>query len=197
MIHPLARAKRIKKPPSDDSALVREAQRNPEAFAVLYERYMPNVYRYILNRVSNVQDAEDLTTQTFIAALRGLATYNADSQFLTWVLGIARHKIADFFRHRIPAVSLEQASDLRASHLSPEDAAHQTLQLERVIACLATISADRAEAITLRIFGGLHVTEIAQLMNRSEDAVYALLSRGMRDLRQRMQETQQGEEKND
>lgn len=187
MILPLARAKRAKQPsPPDDAALLQEARRDPDAIATLYERYMPNVYRYVLSRVGNVQDAEDLTTQTFMSVLNSIGTYKADSQFLTWVLGIARHKIADFFRRKKPAISLEHAGHLQAHFAPIEDAVHQTLQLERVVACLGNISPDRAEAITLRIFGGLNVSEIAQLMDRSDDAVYALLSRGMRDLRQRL-----------
>jgi RNA polymerase sigma-70 factor (ECF subfamily) len=198
MIRPIFGAKRLAKPPPiDDAVLVRAARHTPEAFAAIYERYLPNVYRYTLSRVGNVQDAEDLTTQTFIAAMTGLKTYNAKSAVLTWLLGIARHKIADFFRQgKEPMLSLDQAPDLPANHPSPEVAAQQAWQIAQVAAGIATLSPDRAEALTLRLFGGLSVPEIAELMDRSEDAVYALMSRGMRDLRQWLQDNEEGEQDN-
>ena len=171
-----------------ERALVSAAKSDPDAFAALYERTMPNVYRYILSRVGNVQDAEDLTTQTYMAALDGLHNYRGQGAFLTWVIGIARRKVADFFRGHRNVLPLENAPDLRDTALSPEAATEQSLQMDRVAATLTIIAPDRAEAITLKIFGGLSTAEVATLMNRSEDAVHALVSRGMRDLRQRLNE---------
>jgi RNA polymerase sigma-70 factor (ECF subfamily) len=138
--------------------------------------------------VGNVQDAEDLTTQTFLAALDGLGGYRGQAAFLTWVIGIARRKVADFFRHRPESLALDSAEMLRDTAPSPEAAAEQSLEMERLAICLTAIAPDRAEAITLKIFGGLSAAEVASVMHRSEDAVHALVSRGMRDLRQRLNE---------
>jgi len=171
---------------NSDAALIQAAQDDPEAFTALYERYMTNVYRYILSRVGDVQDAEDLTTQTFMVILNGLDTYRGQGTFLAWSFGIARRKVADFFRQKSQNISLEQAAPMPDKTASPETELEHTLQLERVMACLAAIAPDRAEAITLRIFGGLTTAEIATVMERSEDAVHALVSRGMQDLRTRL-----------
>ena len=171
---------------SDEQSLVQAAKSDPQAFAPLYERHQTNVYRYLLSRVGNVQDAEDLTTQTFMAALKGIHHFKGESRFVSWVIGIAKRKVADYFRRFHAMLPLERAESVPDKKHSPEAATEQTLQIERVAACLQTIAPDRAEAITLRVFGGLSVAEVSKLMNRSDDAIYALVSRGLRDLRQKM-----------
>ena len=60
--------------PDDIPALVKEAQRNPSAFGVVYDRYLTPVYRYLYSRVGNASEAEDLTAQTFLSALERLPT---------------------------------------------------------------------------------------------------------------------------
>jgi RNA polymerase sigma-70 factor, ECF subfamily len=65
-------------------------------FDTLYPLYLPQVYRYLLARVGNVADAQDLASETFLAALQGLPTYHGERPFAAWVLGIARHKVADY-----------------------------------------------------------------------------------------------------
>ena len=129
------------------------------------------------------------------AALHNLHRYNGDSSIVGWLIGIAKRKTADFFRSNKDArnaLSLDAnqlMNTLPTSMQSPEAHTEQTLQLERVAACLQSISPDRAEAVTLKIYGGLSTTEIAHIMNRSEDAVYALVSRGLKDLRERLGDT--------
>jgi RNA polymerase sigma-70 factor (ECF subfamily) len=59
----------------DEAALVEEAWHDTEAFAMLYRHYLPQLYRYLMCRLNNIHDAEDLTMQVFIAALEGLVAY--------------------------------------------------------------------------------------------------------------------------
>ena len=61
--------------PKDDAALVENAQRNPEEFGVIYERYVQKIYTYIYYRTGNVHDAEDLTTTVFMQAMNHLPRY--------------------------------------------------------------------------------------------------------------------------
>jgi len=65
----------------DDETLAREATENPAAFAELYRRHLSRVYRYLLIRVGDVHDAQDLTAQTFLAALEGIAGYRGRGNF--------------------------------------------------------------------------------------------------------------------
>lgn len=165
----------------DDTALVRQAQQNLNAFTDLYERHVQRVYRYLLVRVGNVPDAQDLTSQTFIAAMENLHRYGGERPFPAWLFGIARNKTADFYR-RQPEADLETAVHVPDLDETPDELVNQRLQVEAVARKLQTIAPDRAEAVSLRLFGGLEVPEIARIMDKNEAAVRMLMHRGLRDL---------------
>lgn len=172
-------------PAASDLALARNALVDEDAFAELYRRYVPRVYRYHMARTGNVNDAEDLTSQTFISALEGLRSYRGDGSFAAWILGIASKKRRMFFRGRKPEVPLDDALHLPSPSLPTDRAAHQRLRLESLARALKTISPERAEAVVLSYFGGLSNQEIAATLRKSEAAVKMLVSRGLQDLRER------------
>jgi DNA-directed RNA polymerase specialized sigma24 family protein len=93
----------------DDETLAGAVKQNPAAFDELYRRHLNRVYRYLLSQVGHIHDAQDLTAQTFIAALEGLTGrrvgYQPAGKFSLWLLGIARRKAADHFRRRGAAPS--------------------------------------------------------------------------------------------
>jgi RNA polymerase sigma-70 factor (ECF subfamily) len=166
-----------------DAELVRLAQQDLRKFTDLYERYVQRVYRYLLVRVGSVTDAEDLTSQTFMAALENLHRYRGERPFLAWLFGIARHKRADFYRKQKSEANLETAVSLvdPKAELADEYVTRQ-IQLELISQKLEVIAPDRAEAIALRLFGGMEIPEIAQFMGKQEAAVRMLIHRGLRDL---------------
>ncbi len=172
-------------PPSDEDLLARQAHDQAQAFAELYCRHVSRVYRYHLAHTGNVKDAEDLTSQTFMAALEGIRAYRADGSFAAWIMGIAVRKKAQFFRGRKPEVSLEVANRLPAQLTPTDKAAHKRLQIESVCRALRQLSPDRAEALVLHYFGGLTGGEVGRVIGKSEAAVKMLLLRGIRDLRER------------
>jgi RNA polymerase sigma-70 factor (ECF subfamily) len=170
----------------DDLTLVRHAQRDLRAFSVLYERYATQVYRYLLFRVGNADDAQDLTSQTFLAAMESLPKYRGQSQFIAWLLGIARHKTADQFRRRKPEVEIEDAEMVADNNDRPDELIGRQLEVEKVMRKLQVLAPDRAEALSLRLFAELEVREIAQIMNRDEAAVRMLVWRGLKDLQSQL-----------
>jgi RNA polymerase sigma-70 factor (ECF subfamily) len=179
---------------NDEADLVRQAQyeqihRLPnDAFAELYRRYLTRVYRFSLIRTGSVPDAQDITAQTFLTALKGLKNYRGEN-FGAWLFGIARHKLADHYRRRPAQVSLDSITEIEilASELSLDETVSGRLTLERVNTALLAIASDRAEALSLHIFGGLSMAEIGVIMGRSESAVKMLAHRALTDLRQRLE----------
>lgn len=131
-----------------------------EAFAVLYRRHVERVYRYLLYRVRNVQEAQDLTSETFVEVMRGLKRYRRDGHFAAWVIGIARYNANDHFRRRRIVTSLDVMADLPESGDSPDATAEQRLTVEQVCRALEKINPDRAEAIRLQMFAELSAAEI-------------------------------------
>jgi RNA polymerase sigma factor (sigma-70 family) len=173
---------------SSEQASVRRAQEDPSAFSDLYRQHVKPVYRYILARVSNVSDAQDLTSQTFLTALESLSNYRGQGAFGAWLMGIARHKVMDHYRQVLPhpEYGLEDADDVMDEEARPDEAVSHRLQLERVRAKLDVIAPERAEAIRLRIFGNLSVPEVAHAMGKQEPAVRMLIHRGLRDLQEQI-----------
>ena len=160
----------------DEAELVRQAQQDLEAFTALYHRYVDRIYRYLLVRVGNVADAQDLTSQTFLAAMEGLPGYRSYHPFAAWLFGIARHKVADHFRRRRPEAALDTAVAVFDGGREPDELVGERLQMEQVARKLNTLSA-----------GGLEVNEIGTIMHKQEPAVRMLIHRGLRDLQQQLQ----------
>ena len=171
--------------PADETSLAREAAVNADAFAELYRRHITRVYRYHAAHTGNVKDAEDLTSQTFMAALEGIRSYRGEAPFAAWLMGIASKKRFLFFRGRRPEVPIEAALQIPSPSLPTDKAAFARLRIESISRALKQISADRAEALILRFFGELSMAETGRVLNKSEAAVKMLVSRGLQDLRER------------
>ena len=171
--------------PADEMSLAREAVVNADAFAELYRRHVTRVYRYHVAHTGNVKDAEDLTSQTFMAALEGIRSYRGEAPFAAWLMGIASKKRFLFFRGRRPEVPIEAALQIPSPSLPTDKAAFARLRIESISRALKQISADRAEALILRFFGELSMAETGRVLNKTEAAVKMLVSRGLQDLRER------------
>jgi RNA polymerase sigma-70 factor, ECF subfamily len=172
-------------PPMDEINLARDAISNTDAFAELYRRHVTRVYRYHIAHTGNAKDAEDLTSQTFMAALEGLHSFRGDGSFAAWIMGIASKKKLMHFRGTKPEVPLDAALHYPSPSLPTDKAALQRLKLESVARALKQISPERAEAISLSFFGGLSNLEVSRVLKKSEAAVKMLISRGLQDLRER------------
>ena len=167
----------------DDAELVRLAQQDLRKFNDLYERYVQRVYRYLLVRTGSVADAEDLTSQTFMAAMEHLHQYKGQRPFPAWLIGIAKNKTADFYRKRKPESELDTAVELTdPNDETPDETVGRQMQIETISRKLQAIAPDRAEALSLRLFGGLEIPEIARMMDKQEPAVRMLIHRGLKDL---------------
>ncbi len=180
-------ATKIKQQDKDETKLVRHAITDVDAFAELYRRHLTRVYRYHMAHIGNVKDAEDLTSQTFMAVLEGIRSFRGSGSFAAWIMGIASKKRLMFFRRNgsRPEIPLDAALQYPSPDLPTDKAANRRLQLESVSRALKQIPPDRAEAIILTFFGGLSNVEAGRVLNRSEAAVKMLVSRGLQDLRER------------
>ncbi len=172
-------------PTMDDARLAQQARTEPEAFAELYHRHLASVYRYHLAHTGNPKDAEDLTSQTFMAALEGIASYRATGPYIAWLMGIASRKRLRYFRGSRPEVPLDAALQIPTPSLPTDKAAFQRLQLDQILGTLKHISQDRAEALILCFFSELSFAEAGLVLGKSEAAVKMLISRGLQDLRTR------------
>jgi RNA polymerase sigma-70 factor (ECF subfamily) len=166
-----------------DQDLAVRARRDQDAFITLYRRYVKRVYGYHLVRTNNEHDAQDLTSETFLAALASLENYRPAYSFGAWLMGIAYHKLMDHFRVQSPVVPLVKVPDPPAPDPTPEKQLSQQSDINAIHQALGELTEDRAGAISLRYFGGLNVAETARVMDKSRGAVKMLVMRGLRELR--------------
>jgi RNA polymerase sigma-70 factor, ECF subfamily len=162
------------------SALIADAQENPAAFARLYDQYVQPVYRYLYSRIGDVHAAEDVTSQTFMAAYESLPKYRERGQFSAWLFRIARSKMNDHFRRNRYEVGLEVAGEI----LEREDSLGALIraeELSKVRFLINKLNAEEQDLIRLRYVAELSFVEIAELLGKREDAVkksvYRLLER--------------------
>lgn len=169
-------------------ALVEAAREgDSEAFGLLYDRYAPTVYRYVLPRLGDPCLAEDLTSETFLRALRRIASVSYQGRDVAaWFITIARNLVLDHVkssraRYEVPTADL---GDNRVNISGPEQHVLAEAIHGELLRCVRQLNADQRECIRLRFLLGLSVTETALLMRRNEGAVKALQHRAIRRLAQ-------------
>jgi RNA polymerase sigma-70 factor (ECF subfamily) len=145
------------------------------AFLAFYQEAVPEVYGYFLHRCGDSATAEDLTSETFLAAVRNIEDGRAAPLGVPWVIGVARHKLADHWRRRARDERLLDALEQHpAPHEDPWDVRLDQLRANEV---LAALGAHHRLALTLRYVDGLPVTDVADLIGRTPGATEALLVR--------------------
>lgn len=167
-------------------ALVTLAQGgDAEAFALLYERYVDVVYRYVYHRVGSHHVAEDLTSETFVRALRRLDSFSwTGRDIAAWFVTIARNIVVDHVkssRYRLE-VSTGDLLDGDEREPSPEHSVLQRLRDERLLEAVKRLKPDQQECVALRFLQGLSLAETADVMGRSAGAVKQLQLRAVRSL---------------
>ena len=168
-----------------DLADVRDAQRDPAAFAALYRRYLERVYGYCFYLLGDHHDAEDATERTFIAALGAIDRYRDEgASFRSWLFRIAHNQLANALRARSrqPTTRLDDVPEPVATVSDPELLTGLADDARRVRAAVATLSEDRRQVIVLRFVDGLSTREIGEVLGRSQGAVRVLQHRALRDL---------------
>jgi RNA polymerase sigma-70 factor (ECF subfamily) len=167
-------------------ALVRRAQEgDAEAFGQLYDHYVTLVHRYAYHRVGDRATAEDITSETFLRALRRIDSLSFQGRDVgAWLVTIARNIIFDHVkssRYRLE-VSTADMRDADRSTDGPEDAVVAMLTNQQVLACVQQLNPEQQECIVLRFLHGLSVSETAEIMGKKDGAIKALQHRAVRRL---------------
>lgn len=162
----------------DEFTHIRAAQRDPHAFAPLYENYADLVWRFAMLRLGNVDAAADVTSATFARALAALPTFEPEASgdgttFRSWLMTIARNIVIDQLRRERPSVSLDEtptAVMLVNGEASPEAWAVADEERREVLGALAKLSPTQRRIVELRL-AGFTSAEIAAELAMSISAV--------------------------
>ncbi|MFC1410604.1 ECF subfamily RNA polymerase sigma factor, BldN family [Streptacidiphilus sp. N1-12] len=166
--------------------LVEKAQEgDSDAFGRLYDHYSDTVYRYIYYRVGSKATAEDLTSETFLRALRRIGTFTWQGRdFGAWLVTIARNLVADHFkssRFRLEVTTGEML-DSNECERSPEDSVLESLSNAALLDAVHRLNPQQQECVRLRFLQGLSVAETARIMGKNEGAIKTLQYRAVRTL---------------
>jgi RNA polymerase sigma-70 factor (ECF subfamily) len=155
----------------------RPGVRQDPGFALLelYDAALPEVYGYLLPRCGQRALAEDLTEETFLAALDACHRSAPPDLSVAWLIGVARHKLVDHWR-RVAREErgLRAVAGQRVESTDPWDERLDALVARDV---LATLGPHHRAALTLRYLDGLPVADVARLLDRTVHATEALLVR--------------------
>lgn len=149
--------------PTDDELALR-APNDRAAFGELYGRYLVRVFRYCSFRVSSTVDAEDITAQVFLDALRAIPRYRPQGHFAAWLFSIVRRRCADHHRGAPPPLELLDALPAQTDQAS-------TVHNEKLNALLGRLPAADLELLRLRYAADLDYAQIGKLLHRTPAAV--------------------------
>lgn len=167
---------------NDERLQVEAAQRDPSRFADLYEQNFHRVYAYIVRRVGNRSEAEDLTADVFREALAGIGKFEwRGVPFAAWLMGIASRVLADHWKRAVRETG-NPASEPEAA-ISAERIEHSALLFQLV----DRLPEAQFRVIHMRFVEQKSIREIAHELGRSEGAVKQLQLRAMESLRAQME----------
>ncbi|MSQ30521.1 MAG: sigma-70 family RNA polymerase sigma factor [Dehalococcoidia bacterium] len=175
--------------PAIVGVLVERAQHgDADAFGSLYDRFQPEIVRYLAHRVGDPDAAEDLAQQVFLKAWQAIPRYEARGvPFRAWLYRMAHNQMVDHFRTRRPTTDLEgveipEESEAESSLLTAE-------MSEALTNALGRLSEDHRQVLTLRFLMEKSAREIAVIMGRKEVTVRGLQMRALQALRRAIEET--------
>jgi len=174
-------------PVDNEQSLVLAARRDPAAFGELYQRYVKQIYAYLYTNLGNQAETEDLTTQVFLSAWRGLSRYNERGAFKSWLFRIARNKVIDYRRKMKVDLPLEDDLLKAGNDWDPLKHLEQAEDLKRLALVVKKLPAEQMEYLRLRFIGGLSYVQIGNVVGKREDAVRMAITRLLARLREELE----------
>jgi RNA polymerase sigma-70 factor (ECF subfamily) len=173
---------------SEERALIEAAQHDPGRFAELYEHNFDRVYAYIVVRIHDRSEAQDLTAHVFHQALANIGKFKwRGAPFIAWLYRIAANAIADRARKKSREPGETEAASVSTIN-NVDSNLEQVERRARLFSAVESLPEDQRKVILLRFGEEQSIREIAAALNRSEGAVKQLQFRGLENLRARLRE---------
>lgn len=183
--------------PDVERSLVDRARTGEQqAMGLLYDAYLPRLYRYCLNRVGDETDAEDLAEEVFVKVLGAIGDFEwrpaAAGQripFGAWLFRIARNHVASFHRSRAArGTTAELSETIRDERRGPQEIVETTMTIQEVFAAVRELPDAQREVVLLRFASGLSVAETAEVLGKQQPNVKVLQHKGVKRLKQMLVE---------
>jgi len=190
---------------SNEKELVKKAQKEPEAFAKLYDKYYLQIFGYILKRVADLEVAQDITSETFFKALKNLWKFRwKNISISSWLYRIANNEIANYFRkNKRYSVSLDEVLEKdfysaskflvqgepvalhnpETEFIEAQEKLKKHQDFLEIQEKISQLPIKYQEVITLRFFEKKKIKEIAEILGKKEGTIKSLLHRGLEKLK--------------
>lgn len=172
--------------PSDAELARSAAAGDAASFGLLYDRHFPTVYRYAFLRARDRMEAEDVTSETFIRALRFLHRYEPRAPFAAWLVRIARNVLIDRAR-RESRREIRERAFATPDVVDPEREALARGEARELRAALARLSELQRDVLILRYFAGLSTEEISAAIGKGASTIRGIQHRAIAALRRELE----------
>jgi len=185
-----------------EKELIKEAKKDPEVFGKLYDQHYSRIFGYILRRTADLEIAQDITSETFFKALKGLWRFRWKDTFSVypvghrrcsfgaWLYRIANNEIANYFRkNKHKPVSLEKIPEPITVHnpetefLEAQEKLKQHQDFLKIQKEIFKLPIRYQEVITLRFFEKKKLKEISEILGKKEGTIKSLVYRGLEKLK--------------
>ena len=166
-----------------DGLLARARSGDEVGFFELWRQLHPRLLRYL--QALNIEDADDVASETWLQVIRDLPRFSGgEEEFRRWLFTVGRHRALDATRarKRRRTVPMPVSADELADEDMVEDQVLHALAVKRAVQLLASLPADQAEVVALRVLAGLDTAAAAGILRKSPGAVRVALHRGLRAL---------------
>jgi len=154
----------------------------------IYQRYEVRLRKFIYQRISDEQDVEEILQDTFVSAFDSLPTFSGKSSFFTWLCGIAKHEIADFYRKkRIKTILFSRLpflEKLADQALGPEEELIEAEFKRQIGLVFKELSEGYQKILRLKYIDGYSVAQIAKKQQTTYKAVESKLTRARKTFRE-------------
>jgi len=163
-----------------EAALLKDLRAGvPMAVEYWFKIYHPKLLSFVVAKVSQDSDADELVQETFLNALKQLPLFRSESQLMTWMQAIARHEIADYFRKKYAKKAIQALSlnDAFVQALLPTKVSDSHETSERVKLAIQTLSLQHRELLLLKYIDGKKIEEMAAELHKSVKSIESELFR--------------------
>ncbi|MBT5773435.1 MAG: sigma-70 family RNA polymerase sigma factor [Dehalococcoidia bacterium] len=168
------------------SLVARSKAGDADAFGAIYDRFQPEIVRYLTYRMRTAEGAEDLAQQVFLKAWQAIPRYeDRGVPFKAWLYRMAHNQMVDYFRTRRPTTDLEGVDLPEESEAEQRVLAQETH--ERLRDAMERLSEDHREVLTLRFLLEQSAREAGEAMGRKEVTIRGLQMRALQALRRELE----------
>ena len=172
----------------DEESLVKRAkQQDQAALTQLYEDNFDRIYRYVVLKIGERTEAEDITQQVFVNAIKAISSFKHKGvPFSAWLYRIAHNQVVDYLRKKSKRLTAPLDDNMKDNTPDPAQMAEQNMDIEQLAKATKQLTKAQQEVIYLRFTSDLPVAQVAKIMGRREGAVKALQHSAIVSLRREL-----------